>query len=175
VGHDGREAWRIIQELLFEGETHDRIQEVCAALGLTPGLAKALVHLSSDEGVAMRDLAEHWSCDASYVTALIDGLEQRGMAERRPNPGDRRVKSVALTGAGATAKAEVLNRMWDPPKAFDVLTPREEQQLRLLLAKVAAADARVCDVRNRLGASGFPSATAAAADDGPRNRVDDLL
>jgi MarR family transcriptional regulator, organic hydroperoxide resistance regulator len=151
MGQAGREAWKIIQELLFEGETHDRIGAICTAFGLTPGLAKALIHLSADSGIAMREMAEHWSCDASYITALVDGLEQRGMAERRPSPVDRRVKAVALTAAGAQAKAEVLDRMWEPPKAFEVLTDEEQIALRDLLAKVASADVRLCQARSRVG------------------------
>jgi len=142
-GVAGREAWKILQQLLMEGESHDRVHSVCSSFGLTPGLAKALVHLCAETGIAMRELAEQWRCDASYVTALVDGLEQRGMAERRPSPGDRRVKAVALTEAGAAAKAEMLERMWEPPKAFDVLSPAEQLQLRDLLAKVAAADTRL--------------------------------
>jgi len=151
MGQAGREAWKIIQELLFEGETHDRVGGICSAFGLTPGLAKALVHLTGETGIAMRELAEHWGCDASYVTALVDGLEQRGMAERRPSPVDRRVKAVTLTAAGVAAKADVLNRLWEPPKAFDVLTPEEHVQLRDLLAKVASADVRLCRARSRVG------------------------
>ncbi len=138
----------------MEGDTHDRIHGICSSFGLTPGLAKALVHLSADNGIAMRELAEHWGCDASYITALVDGLEQRGMAERRPSPVDRRVKEVALTEAGAKAKAEVLDRMWEPPKAFDVLTPAEQRQLRDLLAKVAGADVRLSEVRARTKSAG---------------------
>lgn len=153
VGRAGREAWKIIQELLLEGETHDRIHGICSSFGLTPGLAKALVHLSSGTGVAMRELADYWGCDASYITALVDGLEQRGMAERLPSQVDRRVKAVALTAAGVAAKAEVLERMWEPPKAFDVLTPSEQRQLRDLLAKVAAADVRLCEARSRVNHS----------------------
>jgi DNA-binding MarR family transcriptional regulator len=147
VGKAGREAWKTIQELLMDGEAHDRMHGVCSSFGLTPGLAKALVHLSADTGIAMRELADNWGCDASYVTALVDGLEQRGMAERRPSPVDRRVKAVGLTVAGAAVKAEVLDRMWEPPKAFDVLSPGEQRQLRDLLAKVAAADPRLREAR----------------------------
>jgi DNA-binding MarR family transcriptional regulator len=149
VGRAGRDAWKIIQELLMDGESHDRIHGICATYGLTPGLAKALVHLSSETGIVMRELAEQWGCDASYVTALVDGLEQRGMAERRPSLVDRRVKAVALTDVGAIAKADVLDRMWEPPRAFDVLSQAEERQLRDLLAKVAAADVRLAASRSR--------------------------
>lgn len=133
----------------MEGESHDRIHGICATYGLTPGLAKALVHLSAETGIVMRELAERWGCDASYVTAVVDGLEQRGMAERRPSLVDRRVKAVALTDAGAMAKADVLDRMWEPPRAFDVLSPAEQRQLRDLLAKVADADVRLAASRSR--------------------------
>jgi DNA-binding MarR family transcriptional regulator len=151
VAKAGREAWKIIQELLMDGEAHDRVHGVCSSFGLTPGLAKALVHLSPGGGIAMRELAESWGCDASYVTALVDGLEQRGLAERRPSPVDRRVKAVALTETGTAAKAEILERMWAPPKAFEALNPAEQRQLRDLLVKVASADARLCQTRARGG------------------------
>jgi DNA-binding MarR family transcriptional regulator len=154
MGRAGREAWKILQELLMEGEAHDRLHGICSTFGLTPGLAKALVNLSADAGVAMRDLADRWSCDASYITALVDGLEQRGMAERRPNPGDRRVKAVALTAAGVAAKTGVLDLMWEPPHAFEVLSATEQCQLRDLLAKVAAADTRLCQARAQIGYTG---------------------
>jgi DNA-binding MarR family transcriptional regulator len=154
MGQAGREAWKIIQELLLEGETHDRFHSICSTFGLTPGLAKALVNLSADAGIAMRDLADRWACDASYITALVDGLEQRGMAERRPSPGDRRVKAVALTPAGVAAKTGMLDLMWEPPHAFEVLSATEQCQLRDLLAKVAAADTRLCQARTHIGYTG---------------------
>ncbi len=154
MGQAGREAWKIVQELLLEGEAHDRLHGVCSTFGLTPGLSKALIALSADAGVAMRDLADRWGCDASYVTALVDGLEQRGMAERRSSPGDRRVKAVALTDAGLSAKRQVQDLMWEPPRAFEVLSAAEQCQLRDLLAKVAAADPRLCQARARISHTG---------------------
>ncbi len=134
------EAWRAVLRLMFESEGRGRMQAVCRASGISPGLAKALMHLSPEQPQAMRDLAEHWGCDASYVTALVDGLEERGFAERRPHPTDRRVKTVVLTARGAEAQAEVLARLWEPPAAFSALAPEEQEQLRDLLRKVAGAD-----------------------------------
>jgi DNA-binding MarR family transcriptional regulator len=34
------------------------------------------------------------------ITDIVDGLERLGMAERRPDPTDRRAKLVAITDAG---------------------------------------------------------------------------
>ena len=112
-----------MQRLFFAGEGASRVREVCAGNGVPPSLIKALVHLSAEEPQAMRDLAEHWACDASYVTALIDGLEERGLAERRPHPTDRRVRTVVLTEAGARVRATVTGRLWEPPPAFKGAIP----------------------------------------------------
>ena len=54
----------------------------------------------------MRDLAEYFRCDPSYVTSLVDGLESAGLAERRSHPTDRRVKMVALSHSGVDALAQ---------------------------------------------------------------------
>ncbi len=136
----GREAWRTMQRLLFDGEGHGRMHEAGKAVGGPPSLVKALLHLSAVEPLAMRDLADHWGCDASYVTSLVDGLEQQGLAERRPHATDRRVKTVALTARGAEAKAKVLDVMSEPPSGFAALSAQEQTQLRDLLRKVADAD-----------------------------------
>jgi DNA-binding MarR family transcriptional regulator len=135
-----REAWRTMYELFLDGEARRRMHEVCAHTGLSPGLMKALFQLDEQVAVPMRDLAEHWGCDASYVTSLADGLAERGFAERRPDPTDRRIKAVALTAAGAAAKQRALELLFEPPPAVDVLSGAEQRQLRDLLAKVAAAD-----------------------------------
>jgi DNA-binding MarR family transcriptional regulator len=135
-----REAWRTMQRLLFDGEGHDLMHDACKAVGGPPSLVKALLHLSSGEPLAMRDLAGHWGCDASYVTSLVDGLEQNGMAERRPHPTDRRVKTVVLTARGSEAKTKVLEVLSQPPSAFGALSAKEQTQLRDLLRKVAEAD-----------------------------------
>jgi DNA-binding MarR family transcriptional regulator len=107
---------------------------------MTPAVLKSLFHLSEEHPTPMRDLADHWGCDASYITSIVDTLEARGWAERQTFPADRRVKTVALTESGAKAKAEVLGLLWEPPRAFDALTAAEQRQLRDLLRKVARAD-----------------------------------
>jgi DNA-binding MarR family transcriptional regulator len=34
------------------------------------------------------------------MVAIVDELEERGLVERRPHPGDRRIRAVHLTGDG---------------------------------------------------------------------------
>lgn len=136
----GREAWQLISEMMFNGELQDRFHEASAAAGVTPGLLKSLIHLDQNEGLPMREMADHFGCDASYVTTIVDGLEERGLALRRPHPTDRRVKSVVLTDAGVQAREQALERLYQPPAALDALTGDEQRMLRDLMRKVAAAD-----------------------------------
>jgi DNA-binding MarR family transcriptional regulator len=128
--------------LFVEGEAHDRLHRICDELALSPPLVKALVHLGTldDAGVRMGDLAEHWGCDASYVTTLADGLQDRGLAERRPHPTDRRVKTIVLTPKGRSQRAHALELLSEPPSAFAALSATEQRQLRALLRKLVAAD-----------------------------------
>ena len=130
-------------ELFTEGEAHDRVGRICTELELSAPLLKAFVHLGTladDGGFRMSDLAESWGCDASYVTALADGLEERGLVERRPHPTDRRVKTIVLTPAGRTKRARAMELLAEPPAAFGALTAAEQRQLRDLLRKLVAAD-----------------------------------
>jgi DNA-binding MarR family transcriptional regulator len=138
-----RDAWASMYALFAEGEAHDRIHRICSELGLSPPLLKAFVHLGTldgDGGLRMSDLAESWGCDASYVTALADGLQERGLAERRPHPTDRRVKTIVLTAEGRATRERALELLSEPPSAFTALSATEQRQLRDLLRKLVAAD-----------------------------------
>jgi DNA-binding MarR family transcriptional regulator len=86
--------------------------------GLTPNDARALQSLARRPGRTMGSLAEEWKCDASTATWIVDRLEGKGLAERRPHPGDRRVRLVYLTALGARTKARQLDRVYIPPRAL---------------------------------------------------------
>jgi DNA-binding MarR family transcriptional regulator len=133
------EAWRHVAELFFSGETQDHFHSACDAANVTPPQLKALISLEAGRPQPMGALAAGWKCDASWVTGIVDGLEERGYAERRTHPTDRRVKVVALTPLGEKAKAAALERLYQPPASLGALTPAEQRQLRDLLAKVHRA------------------------------------
>jgi DNA-binding MarR family transcriptional regulator len=133
------EAWAAMRRMLLSGEGHRRILSACGAAGLTPGLLKMAMQLSTDRPQAMRDLAVRLHVDASYVTSVVDGLEEQGIAERRPHPSDRRVKTVVLTEHGERVLRKVNDTLDVAPSAFDVLDASEQAQLRDLLVRVAAA------------------------------------
>jgi DNA-binding MarR family transcriptional regulator len=83
----------------------------------------------------MRGLAERLGIDASYVTAIADQLEERGLIERRPHPTDRRIKSLALTDEGRRVRDRILVDLWTAVPILDGLTALERRELRRLLDK----------------------------------------
>lgn len=108
-----------------------------APSGLTMKHSWALHAL--DEPISMRALAERLGIDASYVTAIADQLEERGLIERQPHPGDRRIKSLALTDEGRNVRDRILVDLWTTVPILDGLTERERLELRRLLDKVVRA------------------------------------
>jgi DNA-binding MarR family transcriptional regulator len=133
---DAVRAWRAIRRLAHDPDTLAELRRRGEAKGVTPSVAKALVHLAGEPPEAMRSLAEALRCDSSYVTAVVDHLEQQGLAERRPHPTDRRVKVVVLTEAGRHKAAEIAAVVDQPPPAFGQLSAEELHQLVGLLEKL---------------------------------------
>jgi DNA-binding MarR family transcriptional regulator len=99
------------------------------ALDLTPPHGFALMHLLHGGPTRMRDMAETMSCDASYITAVADRLEELGLAERRNAPDDRRARELVLTPHGADV-ADRLHRVFtDVPEALRQLPVADQEAL----------------------------------------------
>jgi DNA-binding MarR family transcriptional regulator len=107
------QAWRPI--IAFIADTGPRRSGIFGELGLTPNDGRALASLEPEVGRPMRSLAREWGCDASTATWAVDRLEGKGLAERRADPNDRRVRLVVLTEHGARLRDELRVRMQDPP------------------------------------------------------------
>lgn len=139
-GADARRVWEAMNRLFLAGETHDRFHDACERVGLPhPGSLRALMSIDPGEAAPMRRLAEQLRCDASYVTALVDALEDLGYVARRVSDTDRRVKLVELTAQGRAAKRRAMEVLLSPPSGLDRLTAGELRTLVKLLEKVAAA------------------------------------
>ena len=128
------EVWRRIFDFILS--THDQRDRVLERFGLTPGDSKALVHLQPDAGQSMGSLAAAWSCDASNATWMVDRLEERALVERRPVPGDRRVKAVVLTAKGLEMKAALLEALYEPPDSLLAIPTADLEALRNALEKL---------------------------------------
>ena len=78
-------------------------------------------------------MARWLTCDASNVTGIVDRLEARGLVERRPDPGDRRVKMLALTDEGVALRDEIVRRLAMPPEPLAALPRADQRALRDIL------------------------------------------
>ena len=131
----------------MHGEGQNRLAHVCEQHDLAPSSVKALLRLSGTRPTAMRELAAAFACDASYITAVVDALEERGLARREPHPTDRRVRTVVLSETGLSVAASVLDLLSEPPQAIAALSAEEQRQLADLLDRVAAADQKLAERR----------------------------
>ena len=132
------QAWRPLARFFFETASHR--SGILRAHGLTPNDAKALWALEADRGKTMRALAERWFCDASNATWMVDRLEERGLAERRSDPADRRVKLVVLTPRGVEEKGRLTELLFEPPPELLRLDRADLESLRDALAKLPSTE-----------------------------------
>src|SRR3954454_7356798 len=87
--------WRVARQLRHGGkETLDR-------LDVTPGQARALGVLTRHGLMRLSELSEHLRIAPRSTTEVVDGLQERGLVLRRPDPGDRRATLIEPTGSGA--------------------------------------------------------------------------
>ena len=133
-------AWRSVLELVGWGDRRrvPRFPGVAMQLGLSPKQMGLLWRLEPGGALSMRAIGESLYCDASYVTDMVDKLEQRGLIERRADERDRRVKRIALTADGERLRARGLELLYEPPAALSALPDDEQRKLAELLARVLA-------------------------------------
>ena len=137
--HLASEVWRPLARFFFDTARHR--QRVLSEAGLTPNDIRALMALDPERGRTMRALAEEWLCDASNATFIVDRLEERGLAERRSVPSDRRVKMVVLTARGNRMRGRVLERFFEPPPELLELSRADLEAIRDAVGRLPITDA----------------------------------
>jgi DNA-binding MarR family transcriptional regulator len=132
-----RSAAHEAQRLFFQIGMEQRVKvgAQLGELGLSFAQAHALRTLDPDEPLPMSALAERLFCDASNVTGIVDRLESRGLVARGSAEGDRRVKALTLTSAGAELRDRVMDVMSEPPEAIAALSTADQRALRDILAR----------------------------------------
>src|SRR5579859_8254674 len=100
------DAFERLRRVAFEGEHVERMAALGTRTKLSPGVIKTLMRLYQSDGVSMGEMARGIGCDPSYITALVDDLDTRGLAQREPAPYDRRVKIIVLTDEGRELASE---------------------------------------------------------------------
>ena len=118
----------------------ERFGERANALDFTRPQAGLLRLISREPGLSQQAVARRLGTPPSRLVALVDGLEQRGLIERRRNPGDRRNYALHPTAAGEQAMAALGRASLEHEQAITApLTPAERAQLSALLGQLAAA------------------------------------
>jgi DNA-binding MarR family transcriptional regulator len=86
----------------------------------------------------MNSFTKLFNCDASNITGLVDGLEQRGLATRFPAEKDRRIKMVKLTASGEKLRNQFIKLLIeDKESSFFNLSPSDLKTFNRLLEKIA--------------------------------------
>jgi MarR family transcriptional regulator, organic hydroperoxide resistance regulator len=125
------EAWVLFFELF--GRYRPRWLAIMGEHGLKPPMVHALQEL--DEPKPMGKLAVSLHCDNSNITWIVDRLEERGYVERRPDPGDRRVKLIALTLEGRSVRDQITERIAEAPEEIKSLSVADQRTLRDVLRR----------------------------------------
>ena len=90
---------KLVEAMITKGE------QIAQRFGVPAFCLKALHELGSP--MAMRDLGRRLHCDPSFVTAIADLMESRGLARREASTTDRRIKNLVLTVAGMGLREQV--------------------------------------------------------------------
>jgi DNA-binding MarR family transcriptional regulator len=94
---------------LLRNELVDRIVEAYAPFSLRSGALSTMVLIKANPGSSQSELASEVGMDDSAMVAIIDELEERGLAIRSRSRADRRRNSLALTPDGEALMAEMID------------------------------------------------------------------
>ena len=130
------EAWKLLMKLFFTQRAD--LPTLAAEFDLSPAQCHVLHLIEPNQPVPMGQVAESLACDASNVTGLVDRLESRGLVRRQPSAGDRRIKVLELTQAGARLRSVVMERMTEPPEILGRLSLDEQRELVRILKRLLA-------------------------------------
>lgn len=130
----GRPTWLLSRA---NARSQRLLAEAFAAEGVRGYHFRLLAALDQYGPASQADLGRHTGIDRSDVVATLNDLVGAGLAERAPDPTDRRRNVVTLTAQGATTLDRldaVLDEVQDAVLA--PLTANERKTLVRLLAKL---------------------------------------
>lgn len=131
-----------------------QLTEALADIGVSPR-AHCVLSRALTGDYTQTVLAQAVGLDKTTMVVTVDELEADGLAERRPAPGDRRARIVAVTKAGERKVAEakeIVARI--QAEVLDSLPAREREQFvgalaRLVRARLAEPAPCAAPVRRR--------------------------
>ncbi|HEY7124251.1 MAG TPA: MarR family transcriptional regulator [Ktedonobacterales bacterium] len=115
-----QDVYRLLTKLFLLLDDCDR--QFFTEYGLSARQFWALQHLDEQQGRSMVELSRALLTDKSNVTGIVDRLEQASLAQRTPDPHDRRVIQITLTAEGRRLR--------------DFVNQRHEARIRELFSTV---------------------------------------
>jgi DNA-binding MarR family transcriptional regulator len=112
----------------------DTSQETLAPWDITPAQLRALRMLRRHGVMRLSELSDRLRIAPRSATEVVDALEKRGLAERRPDQGDRRATLVEVTDDGSGVLDAI--RGSEAERVFSRLTPADRSQLARILRKL---------------------------------------
>ena len=111
--------------------------ESLAPWDITPAQLRALRVLARHGPVRLSELSDHLHIAARSATEVIDALEAGGLAERRPDPDDRRATLVELTEHGESVLDAIrAARGSETERLFGRLSQTDRAHLARILRKL---------------------------------------
>jgi len=139
----GTKFYLSLLEFLLTAKQH--LVAIGAEYDLSSVQAITLLLLDEQTPRPMKNLCMLFHCDASNVTGIVDGLEQKGLVERQSDPKDRRIKTIQLCPAGKKLQQRILEQFArDNGFLFDPLTDSEAEQFVRIVEKLAPHE-RACN------------------------------
>ncbi|MGI8882406.1 MAG: MarR family winged helix-turn-helix transcriptional regulator [Jatrophihabitans sp.] len=135
--HSDTEVMTAVRLVILSGERLR--QRLAAELGIGISEILALGHLFHDGELTPRDLSDRLNLSSGTMTALVDRLEESGLAARAPNPTDRRSQLVSISKSGSEAMEGVYARFdLSAQQAIDGLTSPARGEFITLITEIAA-------------------------------------
>ena len=104
---------------------------------ITPSHSRALQVLLDDGPMRLSALSERLRIAPRSATEVVDGLQRKGLVERRPDPDDRRATVVGPTAEGTAAgRAIRAARREETQRFFGGLSNSDQAHLARILRKL---------------------------------------
>jgi len=123
--------WAVARQL------RETSQETLAPWDITPAQFRALQVLRRHGVMRLSELSDRLKIAARSTTEVIDALQARDLASRRPDPHDRRATLVDLTEHGVQVLHDIREaRGSESERVFDLLSPADQAALTAILRKL---------------------------------------
>jgi DNA-binding MarR family transcriptional regulator len=112
-------------------------RQTLAPWDITPSHSRALGVLTQHGSMRLSELSERLHIAPRSTTEVVDGLEEQGLVERRPDPLDRRATLVAATDKGHEVGAAIrAARAAEAEAFFGVLSEQDRVLLGNILSRL---------------------------------------